>query len=165
MISEQKNDTQKTRLYEFYQKLKQKRKEERRNNDWRHATPNISKGSTFYKELFKLRSQRENSNSSNNLSAYETLKTEYQPAVSDYSHTQLPKDDTLMQHLLMMNNQNQMSPKSKIPHLLGREPLKKRKDTFMICRDAIAPNLNQLMGQLLQQSEDGSTQSLLEKHK
>lgn len=56
MISEQQNDRQKTRLYEFYQKLKKKRKEERRNNDWRHATPHISAGSTFYKDLFKLRS-------------------------------------------------------------------------------------------------------------
>ena len=77
MISEQQNDRQKTRLYEFYQKLKMKRKEERRNNDWRHATPHMSAGSTFYKDLFKLRSQRDNSNSSNNLSAYETLKTDY----------------------------------------------------------------------------------------
>ena len=49
--------------------------------------------------------------------------------------------------------------------LLGRNPVKKRKQVFMICRDAIAPNLNQLMGKLLQQNEDGSTQSLLEKHK
>ena len=57
MITQSNSTDTKARLIAHYKKLKEIKRIDKANEDWRRATPVISKGSTFYKDLFDLRSK------------------------------------------------------------------------------------------------------------
>jgi hypothetical protein len=53
--------------------VKEAKIEERASLDWQRATPVISKGSTFYKDLFDLRNKKHANPDGANLSNYSEL--------------------------------------------------------------------------------------------
>ena len=60
LIDESHSNERKAKLIAHYKRIKEARREEIANSDWRKATPVISTGSTFYKDLFDLRDQVRN---------------------------------------------------------------------------------------------------------
>ena len=57
LIDKSSTNERKSKVIAHYKKIKQARKEKKVSSDWRRATPKISTGSTFYKDLFDLRNQ------------------------------------------------------------------------------------------------------------
>lgn len=57
LISESNTDQKKLKLIAHYRRIKEAERISKNNADWKRATPCISHGSTFYKDLFELRNQ------------------------------------------------------------------------------------------------------------
>ena len=57
LINQSSTNERKARLIAHYKKVKEAKREEQASADWRRATPLLSSGSTFYKDLFDLRNK------------------------------------------------------------------------------------------------------------